>query len=422
MPGHPDGSASFIADLHIHSRYAFACSKALSLDSLSSWAGRKGIDLLATGDFTHPLWAKELRAGLRVDDDGLHSYNGVRFVPGTEISCVYKQGGRTRRIHVLVLMPTLDAADDLTYGLSEHGKLTNDGRPTVSLSARDLMELALDCHPESIVIPAHAWTPWYGVYGSKGGFDSLEECFGDLAPLVTAVESGLSSDPAMNRWVSELDGRSIVSFSDAHSPARLGREMTAMRGELSWPALSEALRNAGADFTVEFYPEGGKYHYSGHRKCGVVYGPADEAAHGTSCPVCGRELTLGVLHRVSELSSRVISTDPEVGADGWIRSDGWHPPFTRLAPLQEIIAGTMNVGVNARRVVREYNRLTDHFGSELATLLYTSERDLIPAAGESLARAVLAARSGEVYVEPGYDGVYGSVKLMTDDIEGSQTR
>lgn len=418
MEGQADRSASFIADLHIHSRYAFACSKALSLDTLSAWAGRKGIDLLATGDFTHPLWAEELRTGLRADGDGLYRYNGVRFVPGTEISCVYKQGGRTRRIHMLVLMPTLDAADELTNRLSDHGKMANDGRPTVRLSARDLLSLALDCHPESIVIPAHAWTPWYGVYGSRGGFDSLQECFGDLAPLVTAVESGLSSDPAMNRWVEELDGRNIVSFSDAHSPARLGREMTALNGELSWDGLSVALRNSGVKFTVEFYPEEGKYHYSGHRKCGVVYGPEDETENGTLCPVCGRELTLGVLHRVSELSSQDVSTHLKVDDSGWIRSDGWHPPFARLVPLQEIIAATMNVGANTRRVSREYNKLTDQFGSELAVLLYASESDLLPVAGETLTQVVLAARTGNVSVEPGFDGVYGSVRLMTGDSTG----
>lgn len=415
MPTRPDSSASFVADLHIHSRYAFACSKSLSLDTLSGWAQRKGIDLLATGDFTHPLWAGELRSDLRAEQNGLYSYGGVHFVPGTEISCVYKQGGRTWRIHMLVMMPTLDAASDLTVRLDDHGKLSNDGRPTVNLSARDLLEMALECHPDAIVIPAHAWTPWYGVYGSKGGFDSLEECFGDLAPLVTAVESGLSSDPGMNRMVAELDGRSVVSFSDAHSPARLGRELTAFRSELSWDGLLVALGNSGVDFTVEFYPEEGKYHYSGHRKCGVIYGPDDEAEHGTACPVCGRPLTLGVLHRISQVSHGRVDTTTTVDTDGWIRSDGRHPPYARLVPLQEIVAATMNVGVNARRVAREYNRLTDHFGSELAVLLYASGGDLLPVAGETLTRAILDARAGNVSVDPGYDGVYGSVKLPNAD-------
>lgn len=411
MVAGPDLSATFAADLHIHSRYAFACSKSLSLATLSDWASRKGIDLLATGDFTHPAWADELEANLSYDDDGLYAYGGVRFVPGTEISCVYKQDGRTRRIHLLVIMPTLDAAANLSRRLESHGKLQNDGRPTVSLSARDLLEVALDCDPGAMVIPAHAWTPWYGVYGSKGGFDSLEQCFRDLAPLVTAVESGLSSDPTMNRWVRELDGRSIVSFSDAHSPQRLGRELTAFRGELSWAGLSDALRKSGVAYTVEFYPEEGKYHYSGHRKCGVVYGPSDEAQNGTICPVCGRELTLGVLHRISELATDAPGPEHQPDANGWMESEGSHPPFVRMVPLQEVIAATLRCGVNTRRVTREYNRLTDHFGSELNVALHAAAADLRPIAGEILTEAILDVRAGRVLVEPGYDGVYGSIKL-----------
>lgn len=224
---------SFVADLHVHSPYAFACSKSLTLDNLASWAKRKGIDLLATGDFTHPHWADALHSNLTERGDGLYEYEGVRFVPGTEISCVYRQEGRTRRIHLLVLMPSLETAAAFTARLEGYGKLKSDGRPTVSLSSRQLLETALDCCPESLVIPAHAWTPWYGVYGSKAGFDSLEECFGDLAPMVRAVESGLSSDPAMNRAVPELDHRAVVSFSDAHSPGNLGREVTAFSERLS---------------------------------------------------------------------------------------------------------------------------------------------------------------------------------------------
>ena len=415
MRGQADFPATFVADLHIHSRYAFACSKALSVDTLSTWATRKGIDLLSTGDFTHPLWAAELRSALRFERDGLYSYNGVRFVPGTEISCVYRQGGRVRRVHVLVLMPTLDAASDLTQRLAEYGKLTNDGRPTVSLSARDLLAVAVDCHPDAIVIPAHAWTPWYGLYGSRGGFDSLEECFGDLSHLVTAVESGLSSDPAMNRSVPELDCRSIVSFSDAHSPGRLGRELTGFSGEMSWEGLLDAIRNSGVAFTTEFYPEEGKYHYSGHRKCGVVYGPQEESTYGTACPECGKELTLGVLHRVSELSGQETDASLRPDAEGWIRMDGGRPPFARLIPLQEIIAATLAVGVKARRVLSEYNRLTDHFGNELSVALFASSGDLIPVAGEVLTKAILDAREGRVFVEPGYDGVYGSIKLTNAD-------
>lgn len=416
----PAELASFIADLHIHSPYAFACSKALTLDNLSAWARRKGIDLLATGDFTHPTWAAELRVNLVGGQDGLYEYGGVRFVPGTEISCVYRQGGRVRRIHMLIMMPTLDAAEDFTRQLSLYGNLSTDGRPTVSLSARDLLALALDCHPEAIVMPAHAWTPWYGVYGSKGGFDSLEECFGDLSHLITAVETGLSSDPAMNRAVPELDSRSIVSFSDAHSLGRLGRELTAFSGELSWDGLEASLRDAGVAFTVEFYPEEGKYHYSGHRSCGVVYGPADEAANGTDCPVCGRSLTLGVLHRVSKLAKRPLNDELQPDSSGLIDSGDPHPPFVRLIPLQEIIAAIRGVGANTRRVAREYDGLVDHTGNELAALLYASPQDLLPVAGETLTEAIMRARTGEVTVEPGYDGIYGKVKPVSEPLGAEQ--
>ena len=406
----PAALASFVADLHIHSPYAFACSKALTLDNLAAWAQRKGIDLLSTGDFTHPVWAAELQANLVADPDGLYQYGGVRFVPGTEISCVYRQGGSVRRIHMLTFLPTLEAAADFTQRLSQYGNLSSDGRPTVSLSARDLLALALDCHADAQVIPAHAWTPWYGVYGSRSGFDSLAECFGDLSYLITAVETGLSSDPAMNRAVPELDSRAIVSFSDAHSLGRLGRELTAFGGERSWDGLVAGLRDGGVAFTVEFYPEEGKYHYSGHRNCGVVYGPADEEANGTDCPVCGRPLTLGVLHRVSRLASRSIDDSLQPDASGLIDSGGLHPPFARLIPLQEIIAAVRGVGVNTRRVTREYDAVIEQMGSELAALLYASESDLLPLAGESLTEAILRARIGEVTVAPGYDGVYGTVK------------
>ncbi len=416
MKQSPAALASFVADLHIHSPYAFACSKALTLDNLAAWAQRKGIDLLATGDFTHPAWAAQLRAHLVLGSDGLYQYAGARFVPGTEISCVYRQAGRVRRIHILVLMPTLDAAEDFTRRLSQHGNLSSDGRPTVSLSARDLLSLALDCHPQAQVIPAHAWTPWYGMYGSRSGFDSLEECFGDLSHQITAVESGLSSDPAMNRAVPELDTRAVVSFSDAHSPGRLGRELTAFKGELSWDGLVDGLRHSGVAFTVEFYPEEGKYHYSGHRSCGVVYGPDDEAANGTDCPVCGKPLTLGVLHRVSLLANRPLPDHLQPDASGLIDPGGPHPPFARLVPLPEVIAAVRGVGVNTRRVMREYDAVVDHVGSELAALLYASCDDLLPVAGETLTQAIMRTRTGEVAVAPGYDGVYGTVKPLSEPL------
>lgn len=424
-------AAHFLADLHIHSPYAFACSKALTLPNLAAWARRKGIHLLATGDFTHPRWAGHLNEMLIQDSDGLYRYDGVRFVPGTEISCVYRQDGRARRIHLLVIVPTLDAAAAFTRRLSRYGNLANDGRPTVSLSARDLTALALATHPESIVIPAHAWTPWYGVYGSKSGFDALADCFGDLAPQITAVESGLSSDPAMNRAVPELRSRAVVSFSDAHSPQRLGRELTALRGPLSWAGLFAALRCRKVAYTVEFYPEEGKYHYSGHRKCGISLDTAGLDANGPDCPVCHRPLTLGVLHRVSSLADRPVSSGLAPAADGFIypnadadtdayadadadddaNANAGSPPFARLVPLPEIISAVRNVGVNSRAVQREYAAITDALDSELNALLHAAPGDLTTAAGDKLADAILRARAGHIDITPGYDGQYGAVRI-----------
>ena len=404
-------AGSFVADLHIHSPYAFACSKNLTLDNLAAGARRKGIDLLATGDFTHPIWADSLDSQLTACGDGLYEYGGIRFVPGTEISCVYRQGGRTRRIHVLVLVPTLEVAAALTNRLDRYGKLASDGRPTVSLCARQLLETALDCSPESLVIPAHAWTPWYGVYGSKAGFDSLDECFGDLAPMVRAVESGLSSDPAMNRAVPELAHRAVVSFSDAHSPGNLGREVTAFSAPLTWDGLATAVDRGGVAYTVEFYPEEGKYHYSGHRKCGVAYGTADLERYGPACPVCGRQLTLGVLHRVNEVSGRASVDANHPDEDGFVRGDEGGPPYARLIPLREIIAAVKGVGINTRTVAREYSFITDAVGSELDALLWASSSDLEAVTDETMARAIMQARIGQVRVTPGFDGQYGSVSL-----------
>ena len=407
-------AGSFVADLHIHSPYAFACSKQLSLDNLAVWARRKGIDLLATGDFTHPAWFSNLESGLIADEDGLYRYGDTRFVPGTEISCVYRQDGRVRRVHILLLLPTLEAAASFSRQLQRYGKLENDGRPTVSLSARDLLELSLDITADACVIPAHVWTPWYGVYGSKSGFDSLEDCFGDLAPHITAIESGLSSDPAMNRNVPELDTRAVVSFSDAHSLGRLGREVTALPGPLSWPGISAALHNGSVAYTVEFYPEEGKYHYSGHRKCGIAFGSKELQRQGTECPVCGKPLTLGVLHRVTALSGAAGAEHFRPNRAGFIDIGADYPPFARLIPLQEIIASVLGIGVNTRTVLRQYTSITDQLGSELNALLWAEEDDLLSAAGELLAPAILKSRRGQVAISPGFDGQYGSVALSPD--------
>ena len=402
----------YVADLHLHSSFAFATSKDLTLENLAAWAKVKGIDLLASADFTHPVWLQELRAKLTADRPGLYRFGGVQFVLGTEVSCVYQQGGRSRRVHVLVLAPDFDTVDRINGALADYGNLQSDGRPTLRLSARDLTALVLDTNPSCIVIPAHVWTPWYGLFGSKSGFDYLEECFLELAPQIHAVETGLSSDPAMNWAIPELEDKTIVSFSDAHSAPKLGREMTAFQGDLSYPGLADALANQSVAYSVEFYPEEGKYHWSGHRKCDVRQSPQNTAAQGTRCPACHRPLTLGVLHRISGYCGGGWTgrRDP----DGFVRSKRGRPPFIRLVPLAEIIAETWGRGQATRGVQREYQRITGELSSEIQALIWTKADDLIRVAGEKLAEAVLRARTGEIQVDPGYDGVYGKIRIWPE--------
>ena len=359
---------SYAADLHLHSRYAYACSKNLTLENLGAWARIKGIQLLASGDFTHPAWRTELGRKLEPDGRGLFAYGGAHFVLGTEVSCVYSQGGIVRRVHLLLLAPDFPTADRIIQALAGMKcNLESDGRPTLGMSARDFTAMVLNANPDCVVIPAHVWTPWYGAFGSKTGFDDLEECFQDMACHIHAIETGLSSDPAMNWRVPWLEDKAIVSFSDAHSPPKLGREFTVFHGEMSYRGLAESLTRNRIAYTVEFYPEEGKYHYTGHRKCGVCQSPDDTAEYGPDCPKCGRPLTLGVLHRIRGMSEGPALETP--GADGFVRHERRRPPFIRLVPLVEIIAGVSNVGTSSKRVQAEYLRLTQEFGSEIQVLM-----------------------------------------------------
>ena len=409
----------FVADLHIHSRYAYACSKNLTLANLAAAAKVKGIGLLATGDFTHPAWLSELEANLTQVDDGTFEYDGVSFVLGTEISCVYRQGGRARRLHLLLFMSSLEGVRRFNAELSSRGvKLEGDGRPSVGLSAMELMSLALEVDPGAMVIPAHLWTPWYGLLGSVSGFDSLEECFGELTPLVRAVETGLSSDPAMNWEIPGLESRAILSFSDAHSLPNLGREVTVFRGSPTYEGLKDSVERNAVAYTVEFYPEEGKYHFNGHRNCELRQSPKETTAQGSErCPVCGRPLTLGVLHRVRSLSSG--GSDGEgrermPGADGFIRPPDDRPPFLRLVPLEELLAETLGVGRRSKAVARIYQKLCAEFGSELAALAWTDAADIRRVAGEKVGEAILRARTGQVVAEPGFDGRYGTVRVWAE--------
>jgi uncharacterized protein (TIGR00375 family) len=409
----------WFADLHIHSRYSRACSKDLTVPNLDVWASKKGIRLLGSGDFTHPYWLGELKRDLvpapevglfiRVGADADHA---ARFVLSVEISSIYSQAGRTRRIHVLILLPDFRAAESFNEQLSKRGaKLSSDGRPIVGMSAKEVAELALAVHPDALIIPAHAWTPWFSVFGSNSGFDSLSECFGELTPKILAIETGLSSDPTMNWRVSALDSVALVSFSDAHSPAKLGRELTEFDGELSYAGLREAI-HSGAPAraseraksstklvrTIEFFPEEGKYHLDGHRNCDVRLTPAETKKLGGLCPVCHRSLTVGVLSRVEALADR-----PE-----GFRPDG-APDFISVVPLVELIADVLKQKVGTQAVELAYAQLLKAFGNEMAILLDVEPAKISAASQPTIGQAVEDMRRGNLKIEPGYDGVFGTV-------------
>ncbi len=409
----------YSADLHVHSRFAFNTSKSLDLGELSRWARLKGIDLLATGDFTHPAWRDEISGQLTNLGNGLYEYGGVRFVLGTELSLVSWIGGRSRRIHLLVFAPSLQAAASLSASLAAYGRLDADGRPTLRMSPRDLCHRLHDIDPLCFAIAAHLWTPWFGAYGERSGFDSLEECFGDAASLVPAVETGLSADPAMAWAVPSLDDVALVSFSDAHSAPNLGRELTVLQGEPSYEGLLDSLRGQRIAYTIEYHPAEGKYHHTGHRRCGYRTAYAEDP--GSLCPVCGSKLTVGVLQRVRELTGRSVRTWTD--GSGLTHGDAGRPPFRHLVGLAGVVSEALGVGPNARRVRALYLRLVEELGGELAVLLDAPLGEIEEVATERIAEGVGRVRSARnLSIEPGYDGVYGSVRIWPEQSACGQAR
>lgn len=391
-------------DLHIHSRFSRATSSALNPASLNLWAGLKGLSLIGTGDLTHPGWLRELRENLTLRDDGFYSLKdkpeGTRFVPTGEVSAIYKQDGRTRKIHLVIIAPDLEASEKFSKTLGTLGNVESDGRPILGLSARNILEIALNTHPEMIVVPAHIWTPWFSLFGAKSGFDHLEECFGDLSSHITALETGLSSDPAMNRLISELDRYALISSSDAHSPDKLGREATVINGPLDWNNLAGALKGGpGLGGTVEFFPEEGKYHLDGHLGCGPALTPQETKELNGLCPTCGKPVTIGVLHRVTELADRVEPLEDRL-------------PDMHLIPLSELIGQVFDQGPKSKKVVFHYEKLVAEFGSELSLLLESGLQDIEDFAGPLLRLAVERMRRGEIVAEGGFDGQYGVVQAI----------
>lgn len=411
---------AFLADLHVHSKHSRATSRDLDLEHLAWWACRKGIAVVGTGDCVHPAWLAEIKDKLEPDGSGLFrlrpdimarlhrtlpaSCRGeVRFMLSTEISTIYKKGDRTRKIHHLIYLPGLDAADRLAARLAAIGNIASDGRPILGLDSRDLLEITLEVHPDAYLVPAHVWTPWFAALGAQSGFDSIEACYGDLAPHIFAIETGLSSDPAMNRRVSALDRFRLTSNSDAHSPGKLGREATRFSCEPGFRAIRHALATGeGYAGTVEFFPEEGKYHMDGHRACGVRLEPGETIARGGVCPVCGGRVTVGVAHRVETLADRAEPAVPATA--GAVAS---------LVPLAEILAEITATGVSANAVARAYDRATAALGPELAVLEEVPVAEIAradPLLGEAIGRL----RRGAVIREAGYDGQYGVIRLFAE--------
>jgi DNA helicase II / ATP-dependent DNA helicase PcrA len=427
-----------IADLHIHSRYSRATSPDLVPPILEYWAARKGLDLLGTGDATHPAWLERLKADLEPAEEGLYRLKASsrpadaryarsfdegapRFVLSGEISTIYKAGDKTRKVHHLVILPSIEAAETLQRRLEKVGNIASDGRPILGLDSRDLFELLLEADERSILVPAHIWTPWFSALGDKSGFDSIEDCYRDLSGHIGAVETGLSSNPPMNWAVSSLDRYVLVSNSDAHSPENIAREATVIEGELSYGALHDALCGGGSRGrvaeTIEFFPEEGKYHYDGHRACRSVLSPAEAAAAGNLCPVCGKRVTVGVLHRVLELADRPLEESrPWTAADEGSK----RRPYRSLVPLKELLGEILGVGPHSKRVEAAYGAMLRDGRSELGLLLREEPeeaalraRGLAPS--ELVAEALRRLRQGKVSVEPGYDGEYGKVRLFSSD-------
>ncbi|MEW6215338.1 MAG: endonuclease Q family protein [Nitrospirota bacterium] len=428
----------FIADLHIHSRYSRATSSDMSLENIWKWAQLKGTALVGTGDFTHPKWFQEIKETLEAIGNNLFKLKEtyqkeniniplscraeVYFMLSTEISCIYNKNGRMRKIHSLVFVPDIANAARINTVLSRMGNLSADGRPILGLDAKELLRIILDTSTEAMLVPAHAWTPHFSIFGAGSGFDSLDECFEELTPYIYSIETGLSSDPLMNWRLSSLDPITLISNSDAHSPAKLGREANifdtsnpplppfskggqgGITKEISYEFITDAIKTKNGFLgTIEFFPEEGKYHYDGHRVCGISLSPKETIKHNYLCPVCGKKVTVGVMHRVEKLADRADGFKPE-GA----------PLYYSIIPLAEIIAETLKVGVNSKTVEAEYFRLLKSLGNEFRILMESSISDIESAGSPILSEAISRMRSGNVCIAPGFDGEYGKIKIFEE--------
>lgn len=416
----------YIGDLHIHSRYSRATSKELTPEHLDLWAGKKGINIVGTGDFTHPAWRSELAEKLEPAEQGLYmlkkeyslqrpsvlGQSSPRFVISGEISSIYKKNGRVRKVHSLILLPSLEAAEVLSRRLEAIGNIHSDGRPILGLDCHDLLAITLEACPDAIYVPAHIWTPHFSLFGAFSGFDTIEECYEELTPQIHALETGLSSDPAMNWRLSALDSFQLISNSDAHSPSKLGREASLFDIPMSYAGLYGAIqRGEGLKGTIEFFPEEGKYHFDGHRKCHLCLSPSQARKYNGICPVCGRKLTTGVLHRIEQLADR---------DEDFLLPQG--RPFENLVPLGEVIATSVGSSPSSVKVSRQYEHLLEELGNEFYILRQAPLEDISHVAGSLTAEGIRHLRDGRVQWRPGYDGEYGAMRLFQsaelDNVEG----
>ncbi len=406
-----------ILDLHIHSKYSRACSKELELPKIAKACEIKGIDICSTGDFTHPAWFSHMKENLKEDTDGIYKLKDgsskTKFIIGTEIASIKKHKDKTRRLHLCIFAPNLEVAEKFNKVLENRDfNLKSDGRPILGMTAKNLLELMLETDERMVMIPAHAWTPWFGIFGSKGGYDTLEECFEDLTPHIFAIETGLSSDPLMNWRLSLIDNLSLVSNSDAHSLPKLGREANVLdfkdKNLVSYNEIMRIIREKNKKeflYTIEFYPEEGRYHLDGHRSCDFVCEPEESKKLGNICPKCKKKLVIGVMNRVVELSDRTLTEAKKIDK----------VPYKSLVPLDVILSDTLEVGPSSKKVKNTYDDLIAKLGNEFFILLEASIKDIEKVSDKNIAQAIKKAREGDIYIKPGYDGEFGVVKIFKEN-------
>ncbi len=402
----------FIADFHIHSKYSRATSRDMDIKHLAEWAKLKGITLMGTGDFTHHLWLEELKHNLEDAGNGLFKYQDVYFILTTEISSIYSKKGKTYRIHNMIFSPSFKTTDKINETLSRCGNLASDGRPILGLDAAELARIIFDIDENCMIVPGHIWTPWFSLFGSMSGFDRIQDCFEEQTPKIFALETGLSSDPAMNWRLSSLDKFTLISNSDSHSPSKIGREANIFNCDLDYKTIREVLKTKDKKrflCTIEFFPEEGKYHFDGHRLCGVRLSPTETRRNNGRCPKCGKPVTVGVMNRVEQLADRPQGYTPNNVI-----------PYRHLIPLEEIIADAKGVAKGSVVVERDYRSFVSKFGTEFDILLKADKEDLLKALPHRVAEGVLRVREGKVNIKAGFDGEYGIISIFGEEDKPQQ--